>query len=247
MMARYKLLALDLDGTLLSDDKTISKKNKLWIERAVAEGVTVIFATGRGYTRANEYQEELELDSPMVLLNGADVWAGPHKPWQRHFLTKEIIQDLYALVEQAGARYWGYHTEGFVGMKDWPAVRIDREEWMKFGMYHNDLQWIESIRDEIQAWDVLEVVDSGNNSLELSVRGVTKESGVRAVCSLLGIEMHEVMAIGDAGNDLRLLRSAGLGVAMENAVDRVKEAADVGTVSNEEDGVAIAIQRYLLS
>jgi HAD superfamily hydrolase (TIGR01484 family) len=245
MPARYKLLALDLDGTLLSKDKTISNMNKLWIKRAVLMGVTVIFATGRGVTRVTEYGVELGLDSPMVLLNGADIWKGPELTWKQHFLTRKMIGDLYALADKAGAHYWGYHTERHVGKKDWSSAELDRDDWMKFGMYLKD-QSIDRIRDEIQEWNVLEVIESGFGSLEISIKGITKESGVRDVCTLLGIEMHEVMAIGDAGNDEQLLRAAGLGVAMENGTIKAKEAADTCTVSNEEDGVAIAIQRYLL-
>lgn len=75
--AKYKLIALDLDGTLLTDEKRITEETKKWLQYAEDQGVKVMFSTGRGLQTAQGFWDELGLDSPMVLLNGAEIWEGP--------------------------------------------------------------------------------------------------------------------------------------------------------------------------
>ncbi|HEU5139060.1 MAG TPA: Cof-type HAD-IIB family hydrolase [Bacillales bacterium] len=244
-MPKYKLLALDLDGTLLTDEKEISQNTKIWIRRAVQEGVTVIFATGRGWPRTERYWKELNLlDSPMVLLNGAELWKWPGELLKRHFIDPKDIRWLYHLAMSKEAGFWGYNIEGFVRKPNW-TKEMFHQKWMKFGIRHENPIVAAELKEQIAMRPGLEVVSSSTNSMEISLRGITKESGTRDIVEFLGIEMEDVMAVGDSPNDLRLIRAAGLGVAMGNAVEEVKEAADRMTASNNQDGVAEAIQRYL--
>lgn len=244
-MPNYKLLALDLDGTTLTDDKRISEETKMWINRAVEAGVTVIFATGRGIQTTIEYWRELDLKSPMVLVNGAEIWKGPGQVLERHFLRKEDVRWLHTQAERAGVRYWGYSVESFTNSLNWTDKQFN-ENWMKFAMATEDGEKIVNLRQLIKARGTLEITNSESSIIELSVRGVSKESGVRTVCELLGIKMEHVMAIGDGLNDYKLIQAAGLGVAMGNGMDQLKEIADVITDTNEENGVAKAIEHYLL-
>lgn len=101
------------------------------------------------------------------------------------------------------------------------------------------------------AEDVLESMPlsyfwSGEKSIEVTHPEASKAKGLRRVCTILGISMDQVVAIGDSGNDIPMLLDAGLGIAMSSASEEVKEAADVVTASNEEDGVALAIEKYVL-
>lgn len=245
VMANYRLLALDLDGTLLTEDKRITAEAREWIQRARDAGVTVIFATGRGVQTTKAFWEELRLDAPMVLLNGAEIWRRPGELVERHYLSKEDIHRLHSLAVEAGAGYWGYSVESLTGKKDWTDEMFERG-WMKFGIRHDDLEVMQQLRETVEGWGTLEVTRSAPVNMEISCKGITKESGVSKVCELLGIDMEEVMAVGDNMNDFRLIRSAGMGVAMGNADEKLKQAADGSTGTNEENGVAQAIQRYLL-
>lgn len=116
--------------------------------------------------------------------------------------------------------------------------------WMKFGFKHK-LNEIERIKETIASWDEFEITSSASINLEISCKGISKASGVRTICQTLGIEMWEVMAIGDSMNDYKLFQEVGLGVAMSNSDDRLLSIADRVTDSNEQDGVAKAIERFL--
>ncbi|MFT4416459.1 Cof-type HAD-IIB family hydrolase [Fredinandcohnia humi] len=243
-MSTYRLLALDLDGTTLLDNKKISETNIYWIRKAVEKGVTVSFATGRGRQTANCYRAELGLTTPMVFLNGAEVWKTPEELFERHFLSKNDILQLHQLAIETNSWFWGFTTDHFIRKPDWTEDLL-KEEWLKFGLLNDDLSTIEHLKSVIDEWANLEITQSSSNNLEISKKGITKEHGIRKVCSLLDIEMNQVMAIGDSFNDEKLLRSVGLGVAMGNAPTEIKEIADVITSSNEEDGVAKAICQYI--
>lgn len=243
-MPNYRLLALDIDGTTLTNEKQLTDTNKKWIRRAVDSGVTVIFATGRGFQRVRELCTELQLNDSLVLLNGAEVWKAPGQLWERHFLSPEDVQRLHGMAVETGAAFWGYTIEGFISTQDWTDGMLDWD-WMKLGVSHDDLAVVAKLRNCAESWGTLEIAQTETNHLEISPKGITKESGVRGVCSFLGIEMGQVMAIGDDLNDLQLIRAAGLGVAMGNAAEKIKNAADVLTDSNQKNGVAKAIQQYL--
>lgn len=243
-MTTYKLLALDLDGTLLTDEKTITEETKLWLRRAADSGVTVLFSTGRGVQTAELFWQELCLASPMVLLNGAEIWKSPGRLWKRTLLPREEVRLMHDLAVRWEAMFWAYSVESLTSRRNWDVTMFDRD-WMKFGIRHEVLNVLQQIREELQMWGTLELTSSAPVNLEISVKGITKESGVREVCGLLGIEMADVMAIGDSENDRHLLKAAGLGVAMDNAEAGIKAIAGAVTDSNNRDGVAKAIQRFV--
>ncbi|OZU88290.1 phosphoglycolate phosphatase [Virgibacillus indicus] len=243
-MVNYRLLAIDLDETLLTRDKRITDVTKHWISKAAEAGVIVIFATGRGLQKIGEFRDELELDTPMVLVNGAEVWKKPGQLLDRYYISKDDIRELHNLAIKAKASYWGYSVESLTGPGTWTEEMFKRD-WMKFGIRHNEHQVMDQLRTQVENSPSIEVTRSSISNMEFSLKGITKESGVRKVCEYLGVEMENVMAIGDNLNDLRLIQSAGLGVAMGNADDQLKQAADVITDTNENDGVAKAIQRFI--
>lgn len=244
-MANYKLLALDLDGTLLTENKEITETAKYYIQEAVKQDVTVIFSTGRGIQTTEHLWKELGLNSPMVLLNGAELWKGPGEVAERHVLPKEEIKRLHQLASDHDAWFWGYSQESLTSKRKWTDDMIERD-WMKFGIRHDDLDLMASLRKEVEGWGTLEVTRSAEINMEVSCKGISKESGVRKVCDWLGIDMSEVMAVGDNMNDFKLINAAGCGVAMGNADQELKRIADETTDTNEHHGVAKAISQYLL-
>lgn len=243
-MANYKMLALDLDGTTLNEEGIVTDTTRYWIQKAVDSGVLVIFSTGRGMQTVMDLWNSLELNGPMVLLNGAELWTGREQLCERHFLKPEEIRRLHRLALEADAHFWGYSVESLTSRKNWTEEMFERR-WMKFGMHHPDLSVISKLRELASEIDTIEISRSAAVNVEISPRGISKESGVRTICSRLGIDMREVMAIGDNMNDYRLIRAAGLGIAMGNADEALKAVADGQTDTNARDGVAKAIQRYI--
>lgn len=244
-MSNIALIALDLDNTMLTNDKKISKATKFWITRAREAGLVVIFTTGRGIQTTQHLWEELELyDAPMVLVNGAEIWKKPGELMERHVLPTEGVRELVKFAEANGARFWGYSVESLTHSRDWSEEMYERN-WLKFGIRHDDLATIDSLRAEVRSWGRYEVTQSHPVNMEISCLGISKAYGLKKVCEYLDIELSQVMAIGDSHNDYKMLQVAGLGVAMDNASAEIKSIADVHTDSNERDGVAKAIQRHV--
>lgn len=243
-MAAYKLIALDMDGTFLTEEKTISEENRKWVNQAIEAGVTVMFSTGRGVQNISPYVEELGLTSPMVAVNGGEVWKSPQELLSRTPLQTSWVQQLHQMALEYDVWYWGYTVGGLYNKDKWTSD-LESEQWLKFGLFTEDHVKLAEIRGKLEQWGNLEITNSHVSNLELNPRGISKASGIREVCGLLGVKMEEVIAMGDSLNDLEMIRQVGLGIAMENAQEELKREADAVTASNEEDGVAKAIQKYI--
>ncbi|WP_309122708.1 Cof-type HAD-IIB family hydrolase [Paenibacillus sp.] len=241
----YKLLALDMDGTLLNEKSEISGENERWIREAIAQGIVVCFATGRGYPSALPYAEQLGLASPMVLVNGGEVWASPNELRARHTMPAAEVAALREIALRYDTWYWGYSVERVYNRNEWIEDPYGTE-WLKFGYYTEDASALASVAEAIKGVGTFETTNSHPCNIELNPLGVSKASGLRQVCEMLGIGMHEIVACGDSLNDVAMIREAGLGVAMGNAQDAVKRIADEVTLTNDEDGVAHVIRTFML-
>jgi HAD superfamily hydrolase (TIGR01484 family) len=244
-VGEYKLIALDMDGTLLTEDKTISKQNRAALAAATAAGATVMIATGRGIQNVISYIEELDMRSPIVTVNGSEVWAAPGVLHSRTLMDPAVIGELQGLALEYDTWYWAYAVDEIFNRDKW-VDRLDAKQWLKFGFYYEDGERLGAIRSKLEAVAAFEVTNSHPFNIELNPKGINKASGIRQVCALLGIHMSQVIAMGDSLNDESMIREAGLGVAMGNAQDEVKQFADVVTATNEEHGVARIIDEYVL-
>ncbi|SEC66056.1 Cof-type HAD-IIB family hydrolase [Paenibacillus sp. GP183] len=245
-MGKYKLIALDMDGTLLNEEKLISIPNRKAILSALETGVTVIFSTGRGVQSAMPYVEELGLQTPIVTVNGSEVWKTPGELLKRHLMPAEQVRKLHELAVKHDTWWWAYAVTGMYNTEKW-TDDIDGTQWLKFGYYTEDAAVLSEIRRSVEAWDVFEITNSHPSNIELNPKGVSKASGIAEVCKILGIQMSEVIAMGDSENDIAMIRSAGLGVAVGNAQEGVKRIADITTVTNDEHAVARIINDYILA
>ncbi|GIP31160.1 HAD family hydrolase [Paenibacillus sp. J2TS4] len=243
-MGKYKLIALDMDGTFLTNEQTISEENRKWVHKAIDAGVTVMFSTGRGVQNIFPYVEDLGLQSPLVAVNGSEVWKSPDELLKRHVMEMEWIRQLYQMALDYDVWYWGYSVGGLYNKDKW-AAKPEEEQWLKFGVFTEDHVKLKEIRSRLEDWGVLEITNSHVSNLELNPLGISKASGIMEVCNLLGLKMEEVIGMGDSLNDLQMIHQVGLGVAMENAQEELKKAADVITDTNQADGVAKAIQKYV--
>ncbi|MEK3888328.1 Cof-type HAD-IIB family hydrolase [Bacillus sp. FSL K6-3431] len=243
-MSKYRLLALDLDGTTLLDNKKISEATKLWIKRAMQKGIIVTFATGRGHQNIENFRLELGLTTPLVLLNGAEIWQSPGLLMERHIMDRKSIELLHQIAYETNSWFWGYNIESLIRKSDWTEEMFEKK-WIKFGIRNDSIAVISDIKGIIEKWEKIEVTQSSPSNVEITFEGMTKAYGVRQICDFLGIDMDQVIAIGDSYNDLKLIEAVGLGVAMGNAEVELKGRANCMTDTNEQDGVAKAICRYI--
>lgn len=265
----YKLIAVDMDGTLLREDKTISEETIKAINRAKAKGIKVVLATGRPLEGIERYLEELNLvckEDYVLTYNGAIV---------QNTLTKEVIsknlikgsdlKELYKLSKELKVNIHAFDKGGCitpvmskytdlegtinkinVSLVDFNTVKED-EDIIKIMMVEEPEKLQEAIAKlPKKLYDKYTIVRSAPYFLEFLNKQSNKGEGVRMLAQYLGIKQEEVICIGDAGNDVHMIKYAGLGVAMGNAFEEVKEIADFITKTNEEDGVAHVINKFIL-
>lgn len=244
-MSKYKLIGLDLDGTLLQSTQEISTINRNWINKAEQAGITVCFATGRGRSSSEQFWDVIHPQAPMIVVNGAEVWKNHDELLSRHLLPPNSIPRLYKLAVEYDTWYWAHGSNILLRKETWLTDYSQGHDWLKFGMSHKNLAVIAKLREIVEGWDEFEVTSSAPTNLEIGKKGISKASGLAEVAKILEIDPSEVMVIGDSLNDLEMIKWAGFGIAMENAEDVVKEAADYITASNDDDGVAQAIQLIL--
>ncbi|UQZ33308.1 phosphoglycolate phosphatase [Paenibacillus sp. PK3_47] len=246
MAAKYRLLALDMDGTLLNDEQLITPKTVEWIKKAIDAGVHVCLSTGRASRSAMPYAEQLGLKTPMIMVNGSEVWRAPHELYRRSLMDPVLVQKMYDIAQELGIWYWAYSVDEVYNKHNWDGD-IQGREWLKFGYSTEDDEIRHKLLMLLQDLGGLEITNSSPTNLEINPLGVNKASGIREVCKLLGLDMSQVVAVGDSLNDLAAIQQCGFGVAMGNAQETVKQEADAVVSSNNEDGIAEVIQKYILS
>ena len=268
----YRLIALDLDGTLLNSRKEIPEDAVRAIRDVCAAGKTVVFNTGRAVPELDEPIALLPEVRYAVLASGAGLYDIQKKEvFGLRGLSAETVQRILALsrtkdlmpqfvlpeidVIQASHMehlehfhmgiYRPLYEKAMTLVPDIFAFAAScREPFLKINLYHADPQERVRSRAQLESPD-LELVYSEVSSLECSAKGVSKGSGLERLCSLIGVPPDECVAVGDAENDIPALRLAGLGVAMGNAPEHVKAAADRVVSDPDSGGCAEAIRMLL--
>lgn len=242
-MTQYKCIALDMDGTTFNNQKIISDENVKWIRRASASGFHVVFSTGRPIRGVTPHMEQLGLSMPIVVNNGSEVWRSPAELYARKTMDGSDIEQVYQLAKPCNVRLWAHTVEGTYRNELFPQ-QFDSINWLQVGLYTEEEELRHKLRTELTGWNRFEISNSHAYNLELNALGISKASGLRTVCELLGIQMSEIVAAGDSLNDIAMISEAGIGVAMGNAQEEVKRFADWIAPSNQEDGVACIIRRF---
>jgi HAD superfamily hydrolase (TIGR01484 family) len=244
-LEKWKLIALDMDGTSLREGRYLSDENRAWLLKAREAGIAFTFATGR-HRRGivAELMQDLNIQVPVVTMNGGEVWAADGELLARHPLSQDDVAWLRHLAAKYQAHFWAGSTEGPIQEHEFPD-HVETCTWLKFGFYSWDQMVVRALWEELQRADRFELTNSHPLNIEVNPRGVTKAAGLQVVADYLGIQPEQVVAMGDSLNDIPMLRWAGLGIAMGNAQPPVKSAADWVTRSCDEDGVAYAIEKLL--
>ncbi|MDP4104650.1 MAG: HAD family hydrolase [Bacillota bacterium] len=254
-----RAIFIDMDGTLLKSSNYISNRNLEAIYRLINQGVKVFLATGRHYEVTAPYHKEIGLQTPMICLNGAAIHqaeSGKIKEMKTIKLNDERFHNLTA----ESSYNIMIHTANGLYCKE---TNAEIDYWTKVGqippMYIGDLRQANyqdvlkySVRTGAPSPKIsamfkkeAEIID-WNDGFEMVAPNVSKWSAIKSLLTEFRINPNEAVAIGDGPNDIEMLRHVGTGVAMGNASDTVKAAADFVTGHHENDGLAEFIERYLL-
>ncbi|UCZ55295.1 Cof-type HAD-IIB family hydrolase [Bacillus shivajii] len=239
-----KLIAIDMDGTLLNNEHEISDVNRQAIKKAQEKGIYVVISTGRTRMTCGELVNSLSLSSYLITVNGSEIWDKDGSLLERQLLDTKYIKRMWELKQKYNTTCWAATVDS-VWREEFPED-FSSHEWMKFGFDIKDDVVRETILDELSQNKALEISNSHPKNLEINAAGVNKARALEKVCERIGITLDHVLAMGDSLNDLAMIKEAGVGVAMGNAQEFVKESADWVTTTNEEDGVAKAIHRWAL-
>ena len=243
-MRDWRLLALDMDGTLLSADGGVSRANRTWIRRAQAAGIAVTFATGRPFSgQVESLAREFELHEPLVTLNGGALWTPDGELWEEHPFSAADVEAAREAISALPLSIRAYTAREGIDGSGWRAD--GGRAWVKFVLGPDDPDILRAARERLEESGRFAVTSTHPHNLEVNPRGVSKAAGLRTVCGRMGIEARQLAAVGDSLNDVEMLRFAGVGVAMGNAGDEVKAAADRCAPSCAKDGVAHAIRALL--
>ena len=273
-MPDYRIIALDLDGTLLNSDKELTGRSRAVLERAAAAGIEIVPTTGRFYKGMPEAVKRLPFIRYIIAMNGAEVRDlksgeliyAAEMPWQqsieimREFDSLPFIYDCYmnsegwmsgnfieqvdSVIDSSHFRALIHHTRNRVpDLKEFLAQRA--QDVQKISCFtRNEALRLEILANLADRYDNIIVSSSVDQNIEINHIKANKGAALQALAKHLNVPISATMSFGDGLNDLSMLRDAGLGVAMANACPEAKACADILTASCDEDGVALAIEKY---
>lgn len=264
------LIALDLDGTLLTDNKEISLRTQQTIQAAQEDGHIVVIATGRPHRASINYYHTLGLDTPMVNFNGALIhhpsdrkWEALHNPLPIRTAHKiidachqldvnnilaEVIDDVYLDKYDEEIINIFHSTPG-----DAPFTIGDLKSNLTTDptsiLIHPKEDHIQALRSHLNDYHA-ELIEHRKwgapwNIIEIVKKGMHKAVGLQKIAYYFNIPQERIIAFGDEDNDLEMIDYAGVGVAMENGIDELKAIANHVTDTNEADGVGSFLEGYL--
>lgn len=270
-----KLIALDMDGTLLNRAGRLTERTINTLERAISQGVQVVIATGRVFSAFPEDVFKVKGIEYVASSNGARVIRLKDKTSiYTNLISKEKAEELKPLIFQDDL-FLEIFFQGNVYVEKGCVERVaeyhlptryteymlrtrTQIEDIKKAMKEN-MDQLENINinfgsaeRKLEYWEILKNIEgitatsSFPHNIEIGGETTSKADGIAHLCEILGIRQSQVMACGDNFNDVKMLEFAGLSVAVENAEEEVKKQVDFVTKTNEEDGVAFAIEKFVL-
>ncbi|MBF8981942.1 HAD family phosphatase [Lutibacter sp. B2] len=264
-----------MDGTLLNSNHEVSEKNKAALKECVEKGVHVAIATGRIYTSARVYAKHLEILTPIIACNGAMIrnMKTDEVLYESHIKKEDCLKVVeIAKKNQIYFHYYSgdtFYTEELeyssVFYSEWNKtlneedqikiqlvedayahIKNSKEPIYKIQMISEDPEMLMKMRKEVEKISSIECCKSWHNNIEIMNKGVSKASAIKELEKLLNVQQEEIICFGDNENDISMLNYAGMGVAMDNAEDIVKQNADYITATNNEDGVEKALRKFVL-
>ncbi|WP_067840914.1 HAD family hydrolase [Amphibacillus sediminis] len=244
MNNNIKLIALDLDGTLVNHaDQKASERLVAAVKQAQELGVEVIIATGRHRSTSLPIAEQLGVEY-LVTLNGGEIWTKDGNLLHRQAIDPITVDQILEVHEQYNTFYWLVSHER-VYRESLPE-NYQEHQWIKFGFNVEDDATRNEMLEHFSKLDTIELSNSSLTNMELNAKGTHKAAGIASLLTELNLSFDQVMTIGDSKNDLKMIEAAGIGVAMGNAQEIVKEKANWITRTQLEDGAAYAIEELVL-
>lgn len=266
---KYKLIAMDLDGTLLNDQKIITEKTKAALMAAQEKGIRLALASARpspGLFRERDTLGMQNFGGVLMSYNGGRIVDGEtgkvlFETSMDLEETKQVLRQLESLpvtpILDDGAKFYVTSKDGFkvdyeCRNNNMTCVEVGNlADFLTFApikiLMSVQPEELVNVQAKIAGFlpESLTVVQTAAFYLEVIPKVINKGQGIRDICGVLGLDPAEVIAFGDAENDIPMLRAAGMGVAMGNAQDAVKAAADMATLSNNDDGIADALEKLI--
>ena len=266
---QYKMLVLDMDDTLLTDDHKISELNKKVLLEAQSKGVHVVLASGRPTSAMTAYAKEVELDlndSYIISFNGAIIsTVKDDLVLFEQKLTVEQIHELYDYSVKKKTHIITYLDNEIISETDSEYIEIEKEitglAHLKVPSFKEAVSkpavkcillaepsYLKELEDDLKlAMPHLSIAMSKPFFLEAAQYGIDKAASIKILAEKLNIHQCEIIAVGNAGNDLTMIEYAGLGVWVDNVTPELRDRANVIVASNNDDGVAEVVQRYILN
>ncbi|MFR1833819.1 MAG: Cof-type HAD-IIB family hydrolase [Lachnospiraceae bacterium] len=274
-MNDIKLIALDLDGTLLNSKKQLSQGNLWALKSCIAKGIQIVPTTGRTVDGVPSVIKEIPGVRYAIATNGAVIFdMQTQTVIDKRMLDKEQVLTILEILEQYPVMYDPYingrgiseekffeHMDRYGLTKEFQEmVRVTRDvvpniirfvkesnsPVEKINMFFAEPSLKREIRERLKEISNIIITSSIPLNLEINHPEATKGKGILRLARHLGISREETMAFGDGENDHSMIEEAGIGIAMENGMNSLKMKADYVTKSNDEDGVAAAIDRFIL-
>lgn len=263
---KYKMLVLDMDDTLLNDNHEVSVENATMIAKAQELGVHVVLASGRPTPAMTAYAKELNLhNSYMISYNGAVISdLKEDKIIFEQTLTQAQIHELYEYSIKSKTHIITYVDGKIVSETDSEYIDIEKNitglEHNKVASFKSEVQssaikcilleepsYLKEVEKDLKvAMPHLSVCMSKPFFLEVAQNGIDKGASIKFLAEKLGIFQSEIIAVGNAGNDLTMIEYAGLGVWVDNVDPELRDKADVIVASNNNHGVAEVVRRFIL-
>lgn len=261
----YRLIALDVDGTLLNDHHELTERTKQTVRKINDAGAAIVLCTGRSPVSTLPILQQLGLEGTIITHNGAATIRSSdreiihHYPFAAEQLSQLVNYCRDRRIHMDICTPFHLHVEADLheetaGMYEKfliEPIRVDNllqlsEAPVKFTVFGGKAE-MDVVEQDWRSMSLpLSIIRSGDYFIDVMDPLATKGSALKMLSESLGIDRSQVMAIGNYYNDVDMLRFAGLGIAMDNSPDEVKREADAVTASNNEDGVHKALSRYAL-
>lgn len=271
---KYRMLVMDMDGTLLNNNKEVSERNRTALKKAAELGVRLVVSTGRIFTSARVYASLIGAAAPIIASNGAYIREKERNEviYEKN-MDRDVLYSLIEIIERYGFNphlftYDTIYTKKLINFSmnyyNWNESLPENERVkiklvdsydeavkngriLKVTLAADNTELLRKLRDELNTRFDLSIMSSALNNLEIMSSGISKGNAVKMLADYYGFNSDEIICIGDNENDISMIKFAGLGVAMGNATDDLKSAADYVTDTNENDGVADVIEKFIIN
>lgn len=261
---RYRLVAIDVDGTLLNDQYKLPPRTKETMNRSL-DYCHLVLCTGRSLFSTKPLLQHFKKPIPLISDNGGTLWLPEKGIWEQSTISRQVVQEILSF-----CREYGLHVDFTTG----EGIYVERLNEQLLSIYRKyfaeptkvrDLMQLEQMPVKITISGPTEQIDqaypeiikrfaekaqcfrSGPYFIDCLAKGVNKGTALMKVASFLGVDMRQTIAIGNYFNDLEMLHLAGLGVAVANAPEEVRGQADLVTDSNNHEGVRKVLEKFILT